>query len=246
MVSKKKRENNEKCLIWYAEEIEFLKMKVIIDNRERTLGIKKELIKHGLDVEMRQLVSADFILKTKDVSGRILNVGVERKSQSDFLSSIVDKRLIRQLIDLKEHFDIALLIIEGSENIYRIRNFHPNAIRGMLTSIAIDFQIPILYSKNHRDTASLIAIMAKRLEKPLRNISLLGKRKPLTLKERQEYLIESLPGIGSKISKSLLEKFKSVKNIINASEKELREVEKIGKKKTKEIKKIVESEYKDK
>lgn len=146
-------------------------------------------------------------------------------------------------MDLKKYFDTPLLIIEGEENIYKIRNFHPNSIRGMFASIAIDFQIPILYTRNYRDTANLLAIIAKRLEKTRSLPSLLKKRKPLTLKQQQEFIIETLPGIGPIISKSLLEKFRTIKKIINATEEELEEVEKIGPKKIKNIKKVLESEY---
>lgn len=219
-------------------------MKIFLDYRERSSGIKKELIKQGLDVIEQQLISADFIIKTKTLDGKIVTVGIEKKTINDFLNSIIDKRIIIQLIDLKKHFDIPLLIIEGEENIYKIRNFHPNSIRGMFASIAIDFQIPILYTRNHRDTANLLAIIAKRLDKARSLPSLLKKRKPLTLKQQQEYLIETLPGIGPTISKSLLEKFKTIKKIINATEEELEEVKKIGPKKIKNIKKVLESEYK--
>jgi len=83
------------------------------------------------------------------------------------------------------------------------------------------------------------------LEKPKRHISLVSKRKPLTLKEQQEYLIEGLPGIGSSLAKSLLSKFKSVKNVINAKEDKLRKVEKIGDKKSKVIREVLDSEYKN-
>ena len=162
---------------------------------------------------------------------------------NDFLNSIIDKRLITQLIDLKKHFDLTLLIIEGTENIYEIRNFHPNSIRGMLASIAIDFQVPILYTRNYRDTANLLAIIAKRLEKPRSLPSLLKKRKPLTLKQQQEFIIESLPGIGPILSKSLLKKFKTIKNIINAEEKNLQKVKKLGPKKINNIKKVLEGSY---
>ncbi len=127
-----------------------------------------------------------------------------------------------------------------------MRNFHPNAIRGMLASIAIDFQVPMLYTRNHKDTAKLITIIARRLEKPKKLTSLLRQRKPLTLKEQQELLISSFPGIGPEISKLLLKNFKSVKNIINADEKQLKEVEKIGPKKAMQILHLIESEYKDK
>ncbi len=217
--------------------------KIIVDHRERSSGIIPELGKRDLEVEVQQLIAADFIVQTKDANGVIHNVGVEKKTQTDFLNSIIDKRIIGQLIALKENFSVPLLIIEGEDNIYQLRNFHPNAIRGMLAAIAIDFQIPILHTKNFRDTASLLAIIAKRLEKPSRAISLLAKRKPLTKKQYQEYFIEALPGVGPTLAKSLLKQFKSIKNIINASEEELREVEKIGKKKAKEIKELLNHIY---
>lgn len=217
--------------------------KILVDHRERSSGIIPELGKRGLEVEVLQLIAGDFIIQTKDAHGVIHNVGIEKKTQTDFLNSIIDKRIITQLVALKEHFSLPLLIIEGEDNIYEIRNFHPNAIRGMLAAIAIDFQIPILHTKNFRDTAALLAIIAKRLEKPSRAISLLTKRKPLTLKEHQEYIIESLPGVGPTLAKSLLKKFKSIKNVLDASEKELQEVEKIGKKKAKEIREVIEQAY---
>ena len=216
---------------------------IIVDQRERSSGIVKELTKKDIKIEIRQLVIADFVIQTKDSESKIIDVGIERKTTNDFLNSIIDKRLITQLIALKENFQLPLLIIEGSENIYSLRNFHPNSIRGMLASIAIDFQIPILFTRNIKDTAALLAIIVQRLEKPIKNISLLKKRKPLTLKERQEYLIESLPGIGPTLSKSLLKRFKTVKRVINAKENRLIKTKKLGPKKIEEIKKVVESEY---
>lgn len=217
--------------------------KVIIDNRENNQQIIRELVKQNIDIEKKQLVSADFIIQSKTADNKIIEVGVERKSNNDFLNSIIDKRIIQQLIVLKENFSFPLLIIEGSENIYKIRNFHPNAIRGMLTAIAIDFQIPIIYTKSYRDTASFLSIIAKRLENPRRAISLLKKRKPLTIKEQQEYIIESFPGIGPTLSKSLLKQFNTIKNIINATEEELVKIEKIGPKKTKKIKEVIDKNY---
>ncbi|MBS3151434.1 hypothetical protein J4443_03595 [Candidatus Woesearchaeota archaeon] len=220
-------------------------MKILLDNRERSSGIKKELIKQGLEVFEQQLTSADFIIKTKTLDGRILTLGIEKKTINDFLNSIIDKRIISQLIEMKRHFDLPILIIEGTENIYAVRNFHPNSIRGMLASIVIDFQTPILYTRNIRDTANLLAVIARRLEKPRSLPSLLKKRKPLTLKQQQEFLIESLPGIGPQISRSLLTRFGTIKNLVNAKEEELMQIEKIGKIKASQIKKVLEENYKE-
>src|SRR3989344_1225383 len=220
-------------------------VKIIADHRERASGILQELAKKNIEVEMQQLLSADFIISTKDRGGIIHNVGVERKTTNDFLNSIIDKRIIQQLIVLKENFTIPLLIIEVESNIYQIRDFHPNAIRGMLAAIAIDMQIPILYTRNYRDTAALLSVIAHRLEKPRSAFSLLKKKKPLSLKEQQEYIIETLPGIGPSLAKALLKEFESVKKVINAKEEHLRKVEKIGPKKAKRIREVIDTGYQE-
>ncbi|MDD5651394.1 MAG: ERCC4 domain-containing protein, partial [Candidatus Nanoarchaeia archaeon] len=117
---------------------------LIVDHRERE--IIRELAKRKVEFDTKQLIVADFVIN---------NIGIERKTQNDFINSIIDKRLFQQLIVLKENFDIPLLIIEGEDNLYSIRNMHPNAIRGMLSAIAIDFQIPIIYTRNVNDTVAL-------------------------------------------------------------------------------------------
>jgi len=215
--------------------------KIIIDHREPKALIKEIAKKH--EIEIKQLITADFIIQGKDPEGKELSIGLERKTKNDFLNSIIDKRIIQQLIYLKDNFTIPLLIIEGTENMYELRNFHPNAIRGMLASITIDYQIPIISTRNFRDTAAFINTIAIRLEKPKKLFPLLKKRKPATLKEQQELIIESFPGIGPNLAKSLLKKFKSVKKVINASSERLQKVEKIGKKKAQEIKKVIDSDY---
>jgi Fanconi anemia group M protein len=217
---------------------------IIIDHRERQSGIIKELIKKNVNIKEKQLISADFVIQTKDFNENIVSVGIERKNQADFINSIIDKRIIKQLISLKENFDVPILILEGSENIYSLRNFHPNAIRGMLASIAIDIQIPILHTKNYRDTAALLKIIANRLEKPRRSISLLKKKKPLSLNQQQEYIIESLPGIGPNLAKSILKEFKTIKKAITSSYEDLQRINKIGPKKSKKIHEVLNKKYK--
>ena len=75
--------------------------KIIYDYRERNSGIIKELIKKEVDVEEKQLNSADYIIPTKNIKGDIVEVGIERKTISDFLNSIIDKRILNQIILLK-------------------------------------------------------------------------------------------------------------------------------------------------
>ena len=219
--------------------------KVIVDYRESNSGIVKEFGRRDLDVEVKQLLVADFIIQTKDIDGNIVTVGIEKKTQNDFINSIIDRRITQQIMALKDNFSIPLLIIEGSDNIYTLRNFHPNAIRGMMASIAVDFRVPILHTKNFRDTAALIEVIARRLEQPRKPISLLSKPKPLTSKELQIYAIESLPGIGPNLAKSLLKEFKSIKNIVNYSIGDLKKVDKIGPKKANDLYNLFNLKFKE-
>lgn len=208
--------------------------KIIVDYREKNSGIIQELAKRDVDAELKQLNVADFVISEK--------IGIEKKTDNDFLNSIIDKRIIKQLTALKENFELPLLIIEGENNIYSLRDFHPNSIRGMLSSIVLEYQIPILYTKTIADTAALLAVIAKKQEKIRTEFGILGKRKPLTIEQQKQLIIECFPGVGPRLAKNLLKEFKSVKNIVNASEKELTNVEKIGKKKAENIKKVVEHE----
>ena len=68
----------------------------------------------------------------------------------------------------------------------------------------------------------------------------LSYQKTLKKKEQMQFIIESFPGIGPKTAKKLLKKFKTIKNIINRPEKDLREV--IGKK-VENMKRIIDYKY---
>ena len=152
---------------------------------------------------------------------------------------MINKRLLRQLQELRQ-FDKALLIIEG--NLYE-NEFNPNAIKGMLLSIMLDYKIPIVFTSDYDETAAFILLLTKRLEKGKSEIGLKVKKRTYSLAEQQQLIVEGLPSVGPKLAKALLENFKTVKNLANASEEELQKVKKIGKKKARIIKNILEEEY---
>jgi len=208
---------------------------ILADSREKGTGILKELVNLNINVKTKNLFSADYIIG---------NIGIELKTKEDFIASIIDKRLLNQLVELKNNFEKQIIIIQGIEDIYSIRKIHPNAIRGMLATIALSYSIPIIYTKDPKDTAALLSTIAQREKnKDLKDFTLHQDKKPLTPKEQQEYIIESLPGVGPLLAKSLLKKFKTIKKIINAKEDKLQKVEKIGKTKAKEIRKVLDEIY---
>ncbi len=211
-------------------------VKVYADSREMGSNVIKNLYDLGLEVKSQNLDIGDFVVDEEIV--------IERKTKEDFVNSIIDKRILTQLISMKKNYKKPILIIEGNEDIYSVRNIHPNAIRGMLSAIAIDFGIPIIYSKDMKDTAEIIHTIAKREQnKDAKDFGVRLDKKPLSTKEQQEFIIESLPGIGPSLAKSLLKEFTTVTNVINAEKERLIKVDKIGMKKAEEIQRVLNAEY---
>ncbi len=214
------------------------KIKIFVDYREKGSGVIKELAENNMQVNLERLEYADYVLSSR--------CGIEIKTVDDFVDSIIDGRLLQQIKDLKRNFERPVIVIEGQNDIYSVRNIHHNSILGMMATIAVSYGIPIIQTRNFKETAALLQIIAKReQEETGKDFNLHADRKPVTLKEQQEYLVSSLPGINLTLSKPLLKHFKTIRNIVNASEKELQEVEKIGPQKAKQIKDVVEGEYKD-
>jgi Fanconi anemia group M protein len=116
----------------------------------------------------------------------------------------------------------------------------------MLATVAVSYSIPILHSKNPKETAGLITIMAKReQDQSGRDFQPHAAKRIASLKEQQEYVVSSLPGVGLSLARPLLKKFKTIKKLINAKPESLQKVEKIGPQKAKQIKELVETEYDD-
>ncbi len=212
-------------------------IQIYADHREKGSKIIKHLLDSSVKVRIEQLEYADYLLSKR--------VGVEFKTVEDFIQSILDGRLLDQVRELKRHFERPIVIVEGIEDWYSVRNLHPNAIRGMIANIVVSYGVPLLQSKSPSETAALMHTIARREQET-------GKKDFMPHTEKrvsdtfwlQEYIVSALPGIGATLAKPLLRHFKSIKNIVNASTDELKEVEKIGKKKAEEIRKILDEEYK--
>ncbi len=131
------------------------KIKVEIDFREKNSLVPSELMKLGLEIEFKQLLVGDYIIR---------GVVIERKTISDFKSSIINKRIINQLNELKQ-FDKSLLILEGiNERMYE-GGIHENAFRGFLLTVGLVYKMPIIFTLNERDTAKYISILSKKRKK---------------------------------------------------------------------------------
>lgn len=205
-----------------------------VDYREKGSLVMKALIAQGVRLELAQLPVGDY--RVND------DVVVEYKTVKDFVDSIIDGRLLTQLRDLRGFYK-PVLIIEGQDDLYAQRQVRPESIRGMLATIILSYHIPVLRTVSPADTAGVLLALAKReTHKEDRHFS--GHAaKPWNLREQQEYLVAALPGIGAKLAKPLLERFGSVKAVLNAPVEELREVELIGEKKAQKIRDVMDAAY---
>ena len=207
---------------------------VYADSREGNSKVIRHLTEMEMDVKVHSMAVGDY-----QVSDEVV---IERKTTKDFVDSIIDKRLFKQARELSEEFKKPLIILEG-ENIYN-GMLHPNAIRGTLASLALDFRISIIPTRNSQDTAAMIKRIAVREQTGEKtSISIRTDKKPVTMTEQQLFIVESLPNIGPVNAKNLLKHFGSVSNVLNASESDLQEVEGIGKKTAENIRKVIDAKY---
>jgi DNA excision repair protein ERCC-4 len=121
-------------------------------------------------------------------------------------------------------------------------NFDSNAIRGALISIQAIWYIPTICSHSKEDTKDLLLIIGKQDETYMDVVPLRGGYRPKRLKTKQLYLLQGLPKVGPMMAKRLIEHFKSVSKIMNASIEELLEVKGMGKVSAEKIREILDAE----
>ncbi|MDE1871409.1 MAG: hypothetical protein KGI06_04190 [Candidatus Micrarchaeota archaeon] len=208
-------------------------IKIIMDNRERNGTLLEALESAGIEIELRTLHVGDYV-----VSDRVC---IERKTVSDFESSIMNGRLFEQIKRLKESYEMPMLVLEGDAEYFKLKS---SVINGAIASLYIDYGIMVMHTQDAKDTALMLASMARHEQLDHeRHPSLKGGARSFTESQFQERVIGNIPGIGPKLARSLLTHFRSIRGIANADESELMKVEKIGRKKAHLIRSTLNGRY---
>ncbi|MGB9003599.1 MAG: ERCC4 domain-containing protein [Nitrosotalea sp.] len=211
-------------------------MRMVIDEREKKSGIPDLLKEIGVKVEMKNIPIGDYIVASETV--------VERKSIHDFISSVFDGRLFDQCNRLKEHFEHPAIIIEGDiDEINQIAE-NPLVFYGAISSVALDFKIPVLPTPNASNTAKLLVAMCARQGKT-KGPFLKKIRKSGNIHHQQLSVLCSLPGVGEKLASRMLEKFGSPSNSFSASIAELSKIEGMGESRAQKIRNLLDAEIKN-
>jgi ERCC4-type nuclease len=211
-------------------------IRIITDTREFNSNVAKALMQNNVKVESLQLGAGDYIISER--------VAVERKRTEDLIESLIDGRLFSQLKKLKGLYLNPILVIEGT-NLFSEKNLQPNSVSGALASIVTDFRIPIINTKNERETVKLLISLARReqLGDKRSSYSARPDKGKFSFQEQQQFIIEGLPNISSVMAQRLLTHFGSVGAIFNASVEELCKVKGVGKKTAEELRKVIDEKY---
>jgi len=221
-------------------------MKVFIDSREQDkiqqiISYWKQSQKRFpniSEIEVKTLATSD--LCTSDAL-----VGIERKSEADFIGSICSGKLKQQLYELKQNFENAFLFIENFEGIFdcitKTPQVHHNVIIGSIASVFAHSKVSVCFVGDFYIPIVLTTIEKFYDGKEYTDKEYTPLRRAVTKGEYKLNIIKGLPGIGATNAESLLSHFNnSIKNMVNASIEQYMEIDGIGKIKAQQIKEILE------
>jgi Fanconi anemia group M protein len=209
-------------------------VKIIVDSRESSSKILKILSKLDVKIESKKLDIGDYILSNR--------VAVERKTSKDFIDSIIDGRLFKEIIKLKNTYSRAFVVIEG-EFIYGLIGLNKNAIQGAIISIFLDYYIPVIFTETAEETAEWLYKIGKREISEKRKPVIRPDKTPQDMKKVQEFILSGFPDIDNYRAKQLLSYFQTLEKIFNAPIEAITNVQGIGDKIAEKIKEILEYKY---
>jgi Fanconi anemia group M protein len=206
-------------------------MTILIDSREPT-SIFSKLKEKGLDVKSEFLEVSDYLLDN--------GYAIERKDK-DFIQSILSNRLYDQLNNLCS-YDHPVLCIT-IQNIWKLfyyshSRFIDKSYIGTLTTLTCKYpNLKVIFLDGDDEFVNFIISLDKKIhDEGKSEIPKPHMRRPDSIDDRKENCLCAIQGIGMTSAKKLLNEFGSIKNIAEASEEDLKKIEKIGEKQVKNIK----------
>jgi DNA excision repair protein ERCC-4 len=201
---------------------------VVIDHREKCEILSRELRDtYHINFIVEQLTLGDYKIYPDTI--------IERKTIDDFCLSIIDGRLFRQACRLAHYTANPIILLEGETFRNRQSDITLDSIKGALISLAQTFRIPVLRSRDEKDSAWHIYSLLRQRRRIGKNSGVLTNYRPKQLIPRTAHVLRTLPGVGPKLADSLLQEFETIENIVKADRRELEKIPGLGKKKIDKI-----------
>ena len=217
---------------------------MFIDNRERS-GLEKLVIKYleknKLNYQMRQTMITDY---------SFANVGIEAKTIEDYMSSLYSGHLDKQLQNLEDNYTVPILVIHGTLDKYVAKAKRGGrkipfarafaSFTGSLARFSTDYDISIM---TFESTSLAARFICKRFEKhgTLGSSSTYRLLRKTATEDMRVDILQSA-GCSEAIAKRLLNEHGSVVEIAGLTEKDLMQIEGIGKVRAQRIVRAFNSE----
>ena len=196
-----------------------LQQTVIVDLRELRSSLPFFLHKRKLAIRPTTLVVGDYIL-SRDIC-------VERKSIPDLVQSLASGRLYKQAASMSKSYPCPALLIELDRDfvsLLSMESFHsieinPTAVISQLVALSISFpSMRLLWSSSPQFTADMFASLKRGRHQPNLEAAL---DKEVDAESVSRELLKKCPGISAHNVNKAIGKFKSLKEMFNATEAEI-------------------------
>lgn len=149
----------------------------------------------------------------------------EHKTPDDFIESIYDGRVFRQIEEMKNNYEHYYIVISGSiTDIISTPGTNYNSLIAAITS-CFARGCPVIFCDNYENVCDVIKKLSEKLtDGKTRTIPIMKS----SIEDDQLRLVCALPGISQKRGQDLLKEFKSPINIFNGTYEDITEINGIG------------------
>jgi DNA excision repair protein ERCC-4 len=210
--------------------------RVIADERERQSGVPERLSKLDVRVYYSRLAVGDYVVNPE--------IAAERKSVSDFVSSVYDGRLFAQASALASSYRKPYIIVEGDVNEVSKLVKNLASYYGAIASVTLAYDLRLLHTANADETALAIAALVRNSRaRPAPPGLLQAPPKSKDEAQQQLYFVSSLPGVGMKLAKRMLGRYGTPRRVVSLTEAQFSMIPGVGAKRASKIAHVLDTKY---
>ncbi len=179
------------------------------DYRERHSKLTVLLENMGVTLAYSNLTVADYLVSN--------SVAIERKTPSDLVASILDGRFTDQVSRLLDAYGRGILLVTGGVTAALDRSPNPGLVYSRLAWCALR-GASLLVLESDEAAAALMIWLVREAKDNWTGYDPMIKRKPRNRSTEQQVhdLLTTIPGIGPKRAKKLMEAFPSLREVFEA------------------------------